>query len=86
MACNSTYLSGKVTELQTIIDAYDAAILSLAMGNIQSYTLDTGQSRQTVTKLDLADMRNTRTSLYNEYVTLCARLNGTGTIIGRPGW
>jgi hypothetical protein len=86
MACDNTFLSDSIATLETIIRAYDAAILALAVNGIQAYTLDTGQSRQTVTQLDLADLRKTRTSMYNEYVTLCARLNGTGTIVGRPGW
>ena len=71
------------TKLQII--AYEEAMLALAEG-VQSYTLDTGQTRQTVTKLNLTSLKNTIDSLYNRCVMLEARLNGSGSLTARPAW
>lgn len=68
-----------------MIVAYEDAATALASG-VQSYTLDTGQSRQTVTKLDLVALQRTINSLYNRCVTLEARLNGSGTVTVGPAW
>lgn len=71
------------TKLQIV--AYEDAALALA-GGVQSYTLDTGQSTQTVTKLNLGAINRTIASLYNRCATLEARLNGSGTLTARPSW
>ena len=67
------------------ITAYEAAQLALITGGVQSYLLDTGQTRQTVTKLDLKDMQKALDMLYNRCTMLTARLNGAVTI-ARPAW
>lgn len=81
-----SFLQSRLDNLETIIIAYDDAILALLTGGAQSYTLDTGQTRQTVTKLNLAELQRTRESLYNQYVTLEARLKGTGVVNVGPAW
>ena len=73
----------EATKLQIIV--YEDAALALGAG-VQSYTIDTGQSRQTVTKLDLSSIQSTIDSLYNRCATLEARLNGSGTLIGGAAW
>jgi hypothetical protein len=80
-----TFLESRVAGIQAAIIAYEAAELALSTGGVQTYMLDTGQTRSTVTKLDLASIRKTITSLYNQYATLCARLNG-GAVTVRPQW
>ena len=82
-----TFLAGRIAIIQTQIEAYDAAITAFGDSNIQSYTLDTGQDRQVVTRADIASMKNMINSLYNRYVTLKARCGSpSGTIIARPCW
>ena len=80
-----TFIQGRIDATKLQIVTYEDAALALA-GGVQSYTLDTGQSRQTVTKLDLSAIQNTIESLYNRCATLEARLNGSGTITARPAW
>lgn len=80
-----TFIQGRIDATKLQIVAYEDAALALA-GGVQSYTLDTGQSRQTVTKLDLSAIQNTIDSLYNRCATLEARLNGSGTVTVRPAW
>lgn len=68
------------------IIAWEDAELALSAGGVQSYTLDTGQTRQTVTKADLSSIRITIDNLLNRLVTLEARLGNGGVIIARPAW
>ena len=73
-----------ITATKAQIAALEATILSISSGAIEEYLLDTGQSRQRVTKTNIHVLQNTLDSLYNRLATQCARLNGSGTIIGRP--
>lgn len=82
---DATQTQASLTATQAAIAAYEAAQLALGVGGMQSYVLDTGQTRQTVTKLDLADIQKVLTGLYNTCATLSARLNGAVTI-ARPAW
>lgn len=80
------YIVEKITATKAQIDAYEAAVLALGTaGGIQSYTLDTGQTRQVVTRADLSSLNTMIDRLYNRLAVLQARLNGGG-LIGRPGW
>lgn len=83
---DSTFIKARIAATKLQIVAYEDATLALAQNGIQSYKLDTGQTIQNVTKLDLKDLNATIDSLYNRCATLEARLNGSGTIIGTPGW
>jgi len=78
------FIEARITSTKAQIVAYEDAATALASG-VQSYTLDTGQSRQTVTKLDLNAIQNTIDALYNRCATLEARLNGGCTTV-RPDW
>jgi hypothetical protein len=65
--------------------AYDAALTALA-GGAQSYSLDTGQTRQTVTKANVTEMRNVIKQLESDIATLQQRLRGCGSAYVRPSW
>lgn len=67
----------QVEAAKTALAAYNAAILALSTG-AQSYTLDTGQTRQVVTKATLGELRLQRSALMNEIATLEARVCGGG--------
>lgn len=82
---DSDFIQARINATKNQIVAYEDAATALSSG-VQSYTLDTGQTRQTVTKLDLSNIQNTLDSLYNRYATLEARLNGSGVLTGKPGW
>lgn len=72
------WLEARVTATKALIVAYENAILALA-GGAQSYSLDTGQTRQTVTKADLGSLRLQLNELENRLSVLDARLCGAGT-------
>jgi len=52
----------------------------------QSYSLDTGQTRISAFRAQLATLGNERASILNELRYWENQLCGTGTIVGRPGW
>jgi hypothetical protein len=85
MSANA-FLQTQVTALETQINAYNAAIAAVLSGGVESYRLNTGQTDQMVTKLNVDKLQTTVTSLYNQYTTLCARLTGSGVLIARPAW
>jgi len=57
-----------------------AAIDALTIGGVQSYQLDTGQTRQLVTKFNLPGLNSVLNSTLNRIATLQARIGGCGTI------
>lgn len=77
--CDDSFWSDQLAAAKTAVTAYNAAILALATGAIQSYTLETGQTRQVVTKANLTELRRARDSLLNEVATLESRLCGSGS-------
>jgi hypothetical protein len=81
-----TFLQARITATKAQIIAYETAIDAIVAGGVASYTLDTGQTNQTVTKLNLAATQRTLDSLYNRCATMETRLNGTGVVMGRPAW
>ena len=83
---NSTFIQARITATKLQIVNYEDAAAALGAGGIQSYILDTGQTRQNVTKLDLNMIQKTIDSLYKRLATLEARLTGNGTVIGSPSW
>lgn len=82
---DSEFLQQRIEATKALIVAYEDAVTALTTGGVQSYTLDTGQSRQTVTRLEIATLQRNIDSLYNRLVTLQARLNG-GAVSVRPAW
>lgn len=83
---DSDFITARITKIKETIEAYEDAALALAAGGIQSYKLDTGQTNETVTRLDLEWINATIDGLYNRLATLEARLYGSGTHTGRPAW
>ena len=83
---DTAFLQERIEATKAAIRAYEDAQLALATGGVQSYMLDTGQSRQTVTKLDLDHLRKTLQSLYNQLATMQARLTGGNVVTQRPCW
>lgn len=83
---NVTFLKERIAKLKLRIVAYEDALFALATDGIQQYTLDTGQTRQTVTSIDVPRMEKTLESLLNQLCTLEARLTGNGTVNARPAW
>lgn len=80
-----TFVNERIIATKAEIVAFETAVTALTTGGIQQYSLDTGQSRQTVTKLDVVRLSAHLDSLYNRLATLQARLYG-GAITARPDY
>jgi hypothetical protein len=78
------WLEARVTATKAAIIATEEAILQLSSG-AQSYTLDTGQTRQVVSKADIASLRLQLNELENRLAVLDARLCGAGVNV-TPGF
>lgn len=79
----------ELEELKAVRTSTRQAILAITQG-AQSYTLDTGQTRQIVTKANLSELKNTYEWLTGEIVKLETDLglsSGTGHVTyARPAF
>lgn len=75
------FLENEYQNVKALIYAYDQAISALLTGTHQSYQLDTGQSSQRVTRLNLAELQSTRASLLNELNSLASRLGKIRSVV-----
>jgi len=83
---DGTFLQERIDKIKALIVVYEDALTALITGGAQSYTIDTGQTRQTVTKFDAPALRTTLEGLYNQLATLQARSTGSGVVHVSPGW
>ena len=82
-AITATWLQSRIDKTKTTIESIEDAILALSTGKLQSYTIDTGQTRQTVTKKDISRLNVELDKLYLRLDWLDTRLNGSGTSLVR---
>lgn len=80
------FLQQRIEATKLLIIAYENAILQIEANPTQSYTLNTGQTTQTVSRFDLNRLQATLDALMNRLVTLEARLNGGGVINMGAAW
>lgn len=81
---DTTWLEDRITKTKALIEAYEDAILALSSG-AQTYSLNTGQTQQSVTKAQLGSLDLTLQRLENRLAVLEARREGGG-VQGRPGF
>lgn len=82
---NREWLEARIEKTKALIEAYEDAILALSTDGIFQYSLDTGQTRQMVTKQQLGSLRLQLEALENRLATLTARLCGGSTYV-KPGF
>jgi hypothetical protein len=71
-----TRTKARILQIETAIDA-------VAVGDVSSYTLDTGQTKQTVTKSNLRLFEQLLDSLYNRQAVMQSRVTGDGVTHAR---
>ena len=84
MTTDAEWITERIDATRCLIVMYEEALTALGTG-VLSYTLDTGQSRQIVTRQDIGAMTTALSSLENRLATLQARLCG-GSVHVKPGW
>lgn len=75
----------RLTKAMTRVEELETAISALLDGSIQSYQLDTGQTRTLVTKQQMSPMILALERAYNDVAVIDARLNGSATRVV-PGY
>ncbi len=89
MACNeaedAAWQADRIAKTKALILAYEDAILALSTG-AQSYTLNTGQTQQTVTKGNVASLRDTLKWLESRLANLQADACGGAATHVVPGF
>lgn len=86
MHCDDTeWIKRRLARTEELIEKYEDAIDALASG-AQHYHLDTGQTRQSVTKAQLPSLRTMLETLEERRASLRARLCGGGRVYVRPGF
>lgn len=83
--CDDSFIEEQIADTKALIRAYGAALLAFANTNTQSYQIDTGQTRQLVTRAQLGSLQLTRSRLMGELATLEARA-GCGKFNVKPAW
>lgn len=73
----ATWWQERLTKAMTRVEELETAISALLDGSIQSYQLDTGQTRTLVTKQQMSPMILALERAYNDVAVLDARLNGS---------
>lgn len=86
-AIDNDWLDARIEKTKALIEALEDAILTLETSPdaYAEYTLETAQTRETVKKSDLIQLRSSLASLENRLATLEARRYGAGSIV-RPGF
>lgn len=70
---SQTFLEEQLSKLEASISEYQDAILALVKGGVFQYTLNTGQTIDTVTKIDVIRLQNQLDAMLNLYDRLCVR-------------
>jgi hypothetical protein len=79
-------LEAQIAPLKVKLVEMIAASAGIASGAIQSYEIETGQTRQKVTKVNLDLLEAAIERLMNLLTTLEARLRGSGAVRMIPSW
>lgn len=85
LADERAWIEARIVATRAMIVAYETAILALSNG-AQSYSLDTGQTRQTVTRQQVGSLRLQLDALENRLAYYTNKLTGENTVIVRPGF
>lgn len=81
------FLCQQIPALEASILSYQEAIAAVTAANgVKEYMLDTGQTKQRVTREDLNYMNTALDDLYNRHAVLTARCTGNGVMTGRPAF
>jgi len=76
MPIDTVWIDARIARTKTMIVDVENAIDALAVQGMSSYRLDSGQTAQTVTKVDLGSLRLELNQLDNRLATLCAKRDG----------
>ena len=82
---DATWLQARIDATKSQIEAMETAIDAIITGQASSWSLDTGQTKETVTKKNVVQYQTAVDTLYNRLAVLEARLEGA-VVQARPAW
>ena len=86
MSCFEIFARKRIPVIENLIAQYEAAMLEFADG-VQTYTIDDGQTKTTVSKAQMGEIRNTLSNLYSQLEVLYTRVGcDTGGSTISPNW
>lgn len=83
---DSTFLQSQITATQNQIVVYQDLLLALAANPARSYTINTGQTTETVNRWDVDKIHALIDSLYSRLDYLSAQQSGNVSTICIPGF
>lgn len=78
---SQTFLETQLSKLEASISEYQDAILALVAGGVFQYTLNTGQTIDTVTKIDVIRLQSQLDAMLNLYDRLCIRTGKKANVV-----
>lgn len=78
------FIEEQIAAIKEAIRKINADIL--AASSVQSYSLDTGQTKQSVARQQIASLRATRDGLLNELRYWQNQIGGCSSVYVRPAW
>ena len=86
MSCSvftTTFIDARIAAIQLAIVAYETALVSLSSGTVKSYTINDGQTTETVTKKDLVRLQQGLDALIGRLQFWDEQKCNRGTILAR---
>jgi len=80
---DTTFLEERIAAVKARILLWESAITQISTGAMQSFTIDTGQTRKVVTMANITEARNAMDAEYSLLYALEARCYG-GSVTARP--
>ena len=82
---DTTFLEERIAACKARILLYEAAITQISSGAVQSFSIDTGQTRKVVTMANITEAKNSLKGEFELLYALEARCYG-GSVTARPGY
>lgn len=83
---NYDFLTDRINHIKDAIISAENAELDLINGSISSYSINTGQSSQSVTKQNITELRKYISALYLRLDDLTKRRDGASLTVGVLRW
>jgi hypothetical protein len=82
---DADFLQARIDHTKALIVAIEALLLQLAANPTKSFSLNTGQTQESVTQQDIPRLQDMLDGLYNQLCVMEARQNG-GAVTVTPAW
>lgn len=86
MSAMDDFYQQQITSTKELILAYQTAVAALVAGQIESYEIDTGQTKTIVKRHNLNMLNAQIDVLMNRLATLSARVDGGNVVQVMPAW